>query len=191
PSNQESLALSVGAPAAVVTNYPSTDSTPYPEFSDICSATGFANIPRNVDENNGVTFVLDGKASFCFSADCTSASPQPVVMLSPYCSTLSNNDFGPSVACPYATAGTYMNDGAFTIYGTSQGTIEAAGSSAILALTRTVFLPHAFLNITANAQFEIIPGQAILYKVYIQSGNTGNPTVYFDDQNAALLPPSV
>ncbi|MFN2464660.1 MAG: TadE/TadG family type IV pilus assembly protein [Candidatus Dormibacteria bacterium] len=176
-----------------------TGQTPYPHFANACAAQGFANIPRNRYENNGVTFVLSGKASICTDSNCSAVgSATPTVLLSPYCSVLSNADLpppGPYASCPYSTFGPNINDGAFTVYGssspTAQGNIQATGSGTQLGLTGTIYGPKMTLSVTGNAQFELIPGQAILFSMAVQTGNKLNPAIYDNNAVGGLLPASV
>ena len=179
-----------------VTQVPS-GTTPYPRFANSSCSAGFHNVPRNPYENNGVTFVLTGKASLCHNGRCGTAQAgdkTPVILLSPYCSTLSNTDLPPSGAsspCPYATSGTNINDGAFVFYGTTQGYISASGAGAVLALTGTVYLPQAQLHVDGTsglgyAKFQVIPGQVIMKSFDVYSGNSLEPLVYYDRVGAVL-----
>ena len=174
-----------------------TGTTPYPRFANSSCAAGFHNVPRNTYENNGVTFVLSGKASLCLNSSCgtvQSGDKTPVVMLSPYCSALSNGDLPPSVAtpaCPYATSGVNLNDGAFVIYGNTQGYIGASGGGSALALTGTLYAPQAQLHIDGTsalgyAKFQVITGQVIMKSFDVYSGNSLEPLVYYDRVGAAL-----
>jgi hypothetical protein len=171
--------------------------TPYPRFDTSSCNTGFRNIPKSPDpsQNNGVTFVLFNKASFCANPNCTNPSGKPTVMISPYCSTerfnLPVNPPAPPIATPpgisagtgcnppYAGSGPYMNDGTFPIYGPTQGVVGTAGNSSTLALVGTIYTPSASFSVTSNAVLEIIPGQVIARSANIQTGNTLNPSVYF------------
>jgi Flp pilus assembly protein TadG len=170
--------------------------TPYPHFNT-SSCTGFRNIPKSSDpsQNNGVTFVLFDKASFCANPNCANPSGKPTVMLSPYCSTERFNlpvsapdvavaappgiSAGTGCVPPYAASGPYMNDGAFVLYGPTQGLVGTAGNGSTLALVGTIYTPSANFSVTSNAVLEVIPGQVIARSANIQTGNTLNPSVYF------------
>ncbi|GAC1334701.1 MAG: hypothetical protein NVSMB17_16720 [Candidatus Dormibacteria bacterium] len=171
--------------------------TPYPRFANSSCSAGFHNVPRNPYENNGVTFALTGKASVCTNATCgtvQAGDPTPVVMLSPFCSTLSNSDLPPpagQLPCPYATTGPSINDGAFVFYGGTQGYIAASGGGTALALTGTVYTPQAQLHVDGTsalgyAKFQVIPGQVIMKSFDVFSGNSLEPLVYYDRVGAAL-----
>jgi len=191
--------LQSGAPvssgATTVTD--SGSGTPYPRFDTSSCSTGFRNIPRSPDpsQNNGVTFVVYNKASFCANASCGSPSTKPTIMLSPFCSTyrfgLPVNapdvavtpppgiSAGTACAPPYATSGPYMNDGAFLLYGPSQGFAGNSGNGATLAMVGTVYMPSGTFSVGQNAILEIIPGQAVVHDWQVQSGNHQNPAIYF------------
>ena len=186
----------LGSSVVTLTSVPS-GTTPYPRFANSSCAAGFHNVPRNPYENNGVTFVMTGKASLCHNGSCGTAqagNKTPVIMLSPYCSTLSNSDLPPSGGaspCPYATTGSNINDGAFVFYGTTQGYIAASGGGSVLALTGTVYTPQAQLHIDGTsglgyAKFQVIPGQVVMKSFDVYSGNSLEPLVYYDRVGAAL-----
>ena len=191
--------LQPGSPGTInfmLTRVP-TGTTPYPLFANSSCAAGFHNVPRNMYENNGVTFVLNGKASLCLNSRCgtvQAGDKTPVVMLSPYCSALNNGDLPPSTpvpACPYATSGVNLNDGAFVIYGNTQGYIAASGAGSVLALTGTLFAPQAQLHIDGTAglgyaKFQVMPGQVIMKSFDVYSGNSLEPLVYYDRVGAVL-----
>ncbi|GAC1329276.1 MAG: hypothetical protein NVSMB17_05490 [Candidatus Dormibacteria bacterium] len=170
-------------------------STPFPIFNNSGCAAGFHNLPRNPYENFGVTFILNGRASVCLTAGCVdppAAGPRPVVMLSPYCSTLSTDGTLPArPPCPYARNGPNINDGAFTFTGTSQGMIQALGSGTELNLTGTLSAPSMALKVGSDrgggfAKFHVIPGQVIVKSAAVYSGNTLDPLVYYGPNGAAL-----
>jgi Flp pilus assembly protein TadG len=189
--------LQPGAPGNInfsLTTVPS-GTTPYPLFANSSCAAGFHNVPRNAYENNGVTFVLNGKASLCLNSRCgtvQAGDKAPVVMLTPYCSTLANGDLPTAAApCPYATGGINANDGAFVIYGNSQGYIAASGAGSVLALTGTLYAPQAQLHIDGTAglgyaKFQVIPGQVVMKSFDVFSGNSLEPLVYYGRVGAVL-----
>ena len=166
--------------------------TAYPVFDTTSCSTGFRNIPAraNHDQNNGVTFVLANKAGFSVSGRR--------VYLSPYCSVqragmpvnLSSGavqvalppivtQYGTDCEPPYTQSGAYINDGAFVIYGTTTGNISVTTPGTFLGMTGSVFAPQANLSSTNQAPFSIVPGQAIVKTVDIQSGNHPNPSFYY------------
>jgi Flp pilus assembly protein TadG len=194
------VAQPAGPPATVkvtVTNTPS-GTAPWPRF-DTNSCTGFHNINRNPYENNGVTFVLNGKASICLTPGCATASgdPTPTVLLSPYCSTLSNTDLPPAAGvspCPYAIDGPNLNDGAYILYGNTQGLIQASGTGTRWAMTGTLYTPKATLalgTLTGGSSsdppvFSLMPGQIIAKSASIYTANGLLPFVYYDLVGAGL-----
>jgi hypothetical protein len=113
-------------------------------------------------------------------------------MLSPYCSTLANGDLPTGApVCPYASSGVNINDGAFVLYGNTQGYVAASGGGAVLALTGTVYLPQAQLHIDGTqglgyAKFQLITGQLVMKSFDVYSGNNLEPLVYYDRVGAAL-----
>jgi hypothetical protein len=191
--------LQPGAPGNIVftlTLIP-TATTPYPLFNNSSCAAGFHNIPRNAYENNGVTFVMNGKSSLCLNPRCgtvQAGDKAPVVLLSPYCSTLSNTDLPPAAGktpCPYASSGTNLNDGAFSIYGNTQGYVAASGGGTVLSLTGTLYAPQAQLKIDGTsalgyAKFQVMPGQVFMKSFDVYSGNALEPLVYYAPIGAAL-----
>jgi hypothetical protein len=110
------------------------------------------------------------------------------VLLSPYCSVLKNLDVGPSAGtCPNVTSGSNLNDGAFVIYGTPNGTgvIQPAGGQ--LGLTGTIFAPQHSLNVSSGTRFQLIPGQALVLDATFNSGNALDPLIYWNDSVGGLL----
>jgi hypothetical protein len=197
PYPPPSTVLQPGTPGNItftLTRIPS-GTTPYPLFPNSSCAAGFHNVPRNAYENNGVTFVLNGKASLCLNAGCGNAQAGDkarTVMLSPYCSTLSNGDLpGTNQPCPNAVVGANINDGAFVIYGNTQGYVASSGGGRVLALTGTLNAPQAQLHIDGTpglgyTKFQVMPGQVIMKSLDVYSGNSLEPLVYYDRVGAAL-----
>jgi hypothetical protein len=136
-----------------------------------CPASpGFHNVP-GATQSYGVTFVLLGRAMFCLSVDCGASATTRTVLLSPHCA---------GAACGPAAAlgGDQVNDGAFTIYGPTQGQIAAPGNTR-LGAAGTVYAPAAPLRVGGGV-FELIPGQAIVHDASLATSNPGGvPDVFF------------
>lgn len=172
--------------SAVVTDVP-TGSALLPLF-DTSACPGFCNLPGDLrspgpQPQYGVTFVLDGKASVCVGHTtgspprCESDSPHPVVMLAPYCG-IGFLSVGGVYQCNNAAVS--ANDGTFTFYGPTEGVVWAgtdSGTPGAFALTGLIDLPRAYLKIDAT-RFHLIPGQAILHHVDLNSSNALDPLVY-------------
>ncbi|HEY8741058.1 MAG TPA: Tad domain-containing protein [Candidatus Dormibacteraeota bacterium] len=134
----------------------------------VCS--GMHNVPTSASQNYGVTFVLFNKASICLNTNCDATGTEaPTVLLAPYCGSGFTN---------YVCKNLSSYDGAFPIYGNSQGQVEANGPTARLGLTGTVYLPRGTIAVT-SAQFEVIPGQVITHDFQVASSNLLNPDIYF------------
>jgi hypothetical protein len=111
------------------------------------------------------------------------------VLLSPYCSGLKNDDLpAGSNPCPSVIDGPSVNDGAFVLYGTTQGLIQASGTGTKWAMTGTVYTPKATLNLgTVNGgsssdpvTFSVMPGQIIAKSANIYTSNGMLPFVWYD-----------
>jgi Flp pilus assembly protein TadG len=195
PSTASSQELANGgtttAPSTTSLTTVPTATTPFPEFDNSSCAAGFHNLPRNQYENNGVTFVIDGKASVCFNTACSAAGPTPTVLLSPYCSSLKSTS--PSTPCPASTSGASLNDGAFVFYSqpAGQGGFYLGGATSQFGLTGTLFTPRHTLNVSASGQFELIPGQAFLFGATLTSGNSSNPLIWWNDAVGGYLASSI
>jgi Flp pilus assembly protein TadG len=174
-----------------------TGTTPYPRFDTSSCHTGFHNIPKNQYENNGVTFVLDGQVSF-------NAGNGNVVLLSPYCSVLPNNDQPPATneSCfpatqvgdppgPYANSGANINDGGFSVYGPTSGTLSVTNTNTKVGVTGTLDVPSMTIAIGQNAFWEVIPGQVIALTCTVQSGNHFNPAILSSHTIGARMAPIV
>ena len=48
-------------------------------------------------------------------------------------------------------------------------------------------MPVGSVNVTANAVFELVPGQIIAHDLHIQTGNHQNPSVYYPCCTATSL----
>ncbi len=171
--------------------------TPYPHFDTSSCHTGFHNIPKNQYENNGVTFVLDGQVSF-------NVGNGNVVLLGPYCSVLPNNDQPPAInrSCfpstqigdppgPYANSGANINDGGFSLYGPTSGTLSVTNTSTKVGATGTLDVPSMTIAIGQNAFWEVIPGQVIALTATVQSGNHFNPAILSTHNIGARTAPIV
>jgi hypothetical protein len=186
------VAAGAGLKSVTLTAPPSAGATAYPVFDTTSCSTGFRNIPARNDhsQNNGVTFVLANKAQLTVSGG-------QQVYLSPYCSVQrpgmpvntttgdaqvalpTGVSYGTDCEPPYTQSGAYLNDGAFVIYGTTTGQISTTTPGTFLGMTGTVFAPQADLSATNQAPFSIVPGQAVVRTVEIQSGNHPNPSFYY------------
>lgn len=192
-----------GNPAAVVLDHvPPAGNRPLPMVSNTtgCPAKGFHNIPNNYTQNYGVTIVLGNQASFCLNVDCsgtaTGGTP-PMVLLSPACysgfsytNTVNRPD---QYDCQAPASGPLQNDGAFNVYASSNGTIEAQNGGGPWEMSGTLYAPKTSLllgpGIGAIApQFGLIPGQLIVGSASIQTGNLLNPLAWTTDQVGAPLP---
>jgi hypothetical protein len=149
----------------------------YPRF-DTSRCHGFHNIPKwpnDAAQNYGVSFVLYNKAQFCVGV-CGSSSQKPTVLHSPYCGGFK---LSPPAACPYATSGPNLNDGAFAIYSSSTGQLSGQGAGTEMALTGTLYAPRMDVSFSSNALIEIIPGQVVAHSFSFQSGNALSPSIDF------------
>jgi Flp pilus assembly protein TadG len=177
-------------------NNPNTDAftAPCPDGFITNPAGAGANIPT-LANNYGVTFILTGKAGFCMGANtsstdwhCVAAGGAINVLLSPYCAS----GFA-SGKCINAA----NEDGAYTVYGSSQGAIHASGSG-ILDMTGTVYLPKGSLIsdphflcilvcLVGSATLFNLTGQMVIHDVNV-STNTQLPVIYYRSTMGAVMP---
>ncbi|HEV3234427.1 MAG TPA: pilus assembly protein TadG-related protein [Candidatus Dormibacteraeota bacterium] len=188
--------------SAITGNAPLTDTftAPCPDGL-MTNPAGFPNIPSVLGgQNYGVTFILTGKAGFCMGSDSADWHCQPAgsgttinVLLSPYCAS----GFTPtpaSATCTNAAA----EDGAYAVYGSSQGAIHASGVGS-LNMTGTVYLPKGSLVTDANpgilgllgsmAKFNLT-GQMVVHDVNVNTAGAASelPFVYYNGSIGAVLP---
>jgi hypothetical protein len=167
------------------------------DCSGACASPGFDNVPAlvgNVAQDYGVTFVLFGRASFCLVDGCgaPAAGTTRTVMLSPACLNpgADANAAGsyqpcvpPATAAPCdGSAATCVDDGAYTIYGPTQGIIQVpspAPGAYRFGGVGTIYAPSASLQVTDSATFELVPGQAIVHDASLSTANGGVPDIFF------------
>ena len=176
-------------------NSPTADTftSPCPDGLITNPTSAGTNVPVAAGQNYGVTFILTGKAGICVGANTSAADWHCVpagsgttinVLLSPYCSVAS---------CAAAT----NEDGAFTVYGSSQGAIRASGAGT-LDMTGTVYLPKGSLASDAyniciivcllgHTAHYTLTGQMVIHDVNIAT-DTSLPFIYYKGSMGAVMP---
>ena len=170
---------------------PAVGGITFPLF-DTTACSGFCNTPGTDPVGQpltqyGVTFVLEGKASFCIgtydsdSGHCNDTNTHPVVLLSPSCASgfvTAGSGSAATTVCNQPSA--FTTDGTMVFYGPTEGTIRLGGIGAgvTLGFSGVMDTPRAFLDID-EGKFHAVPGQVIVHNVDIASVNALDPLVYF------------
>ena len=207
-TNTEQLALHIAHPVLPIAvtgdviTPPAASAQHYPLFDNSQCLTGFHNIPHSKDQsaspglappnqNFGVTFVLTGKAGICMGSDpggeyCTPSAAATTVILNPYCAS----GFTPnpeSKTCTNASA----EDGAYAVYGSSQGAIRTSGLLAAMNMSGTVYLPQGSLKEDVGSRFSLTPGQMVVHDASLNvNTNLLYPLVNYSPVGA-VVPPTV